>query len=164
MKIEKIPLPLKISPPETGGVPSGGVVRASHDATGFSDWALISWKLLPYSLPRSLRPMDKGFEASEVMLIHLPCLNPFLHRSLRPTTGGGEVFSWLSASYRLAACFLMTVCLLLTGSVLTSHWQREYCSPTARILSWQASESKHSASTQQSPSLLSECEANVKGL
>ena len=22
---------------------------------------------------------------------HLPCLNPFVHRGLRPTTGGGEV-------------------------------------------------------------------------
>ena len=164
MKIEKIPLPPEISPPDRrGAVRRGGkiILMTQH---AFQTGPLILWKLLPSSLHRHLRPMDKGFEASEVMLIHLPCLNPFLHRSLRPTTGGGEVFSWLSASCRQPACFLMTVRLLLTGSVLTSHWQREYCSPTARILSWQASESKHSASTQQSPSLLSECEANVKGL
>ena len=61
---------------------------------------------------------------------HLPCLNPFAHRGFRPTTGGGEVFSWLLASCRLAACFLQTACLLLDCSVLTAHWQREYCSST----------------------------------
>ena len=87
--------------------------------------------------------MDKGFEASEVMLIYLPCLNPFLHRSLRPTTGGGEVFSYLSASCRPAVCFLMTVRLLLTGSVNTAHRQREYCLGKLQKASTQRALSNH---------------------
>ncbi len=43
MKIEKIPLPPEISPPEIGGVPSGGVVRSYS-------WRNWLFRLGPYLL------------------------------------------------------------------------------------------------------------------